>query len=205
MSLTSRVCLAVGIDSVGHVEYYKRVFERKGIRMPWNTRTMLSSMKRKRDYDQVYQAEPKRKRKRSELKFARMKEGLKKQMADKAVGRLYDTGHNMALQEEGTAVGTGPKPTKYCIFCGIAGHKTTRSKSCEFFGWAKPTVEAEMVRRNVEKATRGAVGVSTTKLSSEVQSEGTCYFFGSQYDSLPQHTILPVLIKRALLYLRRGI
>jgi hypothetical protein len=54
--------------------------------MPENMRKMLERMSNRKRYDRNYQAQPKRKQKRSELKFAKMKNGLKKQMADKAMG-----------------------------------------------------------------------------------------------------------------------
>ena len=102
MSLTSRICLAVGIDSVGHEEDYERLFEKRKLRFPNSTRNMLLSMKKKRDDDRKYQALPKRKRKRSQLKFANMKDGMNKQMADKAMGLVYETGMNMAQRNFST-------------------------------------------------------------------------------------------------------
>jgi hypothetical protein len=86
MPLTSRVSLAVGFDSVGHEEYYKQVLEELNNILPKNTKMSLQAMSRKRDFDQSYQALPKHNRRWSELKFAMLKEGLRKQMADNAVG-----------------------------------------------------------------------------------------------------------------------
>jgi hypothetical protein len=183
MSLTARVSLAVGIDSVGHEDYYKQVFEELNIELPKNTRMSLQAMSRKREFDQSYQALPKRKRKRSELKFAKTKEGLRKQMADKAIGRDYDTGLNMGLLNDPQGE-KAPRSEKFsCIFCGVPGHKTRRSKSCKYFGWAKSKVEAEMVSLNVSKATGLAVGAATVPHSSIVQSEGKCDYFGNKCDA----------------------
>jgi hypothetical protein len=170
MSLGSRVCLAVGIDSVGHAEYYDRILAEMSVTFPANTRTMLTRMTGKREYDRNYQSLPERKRKRSILKFAKMKDGLKKQMGDKAMGLNYETGLTM-----GDEVEVGPNKKKnetvLCKFCGSNKHKTRRSKGCKFFGWPNELVEAEMVRVNVLRATKGTVGVVTTKDTSEVQSE----------------------------------
>jgi hypothetical protein len=50
-----------------------------------------------------------------------MKEGLQKQMADKAVGRHYDTGTNMGSECDEVADGGERRPKKAvscCIFCG---------------------------------------------------------------------------------------
>jgi hypothetical protein len=99
MSLALRVCLAIGIDSVGHVEYYDRVFAKLKIKFPKITRIMFGRMKKRQEYAQNYQALPKHKRKRFLTKFAKMKDGLKKQMADKATGLNYDTGMNLEQDE----------------------------------------------------------------------------------------------------------
>jgi hypothetical protein len=106
MLLTSRICMAVGIDSIGHEDYYERVFGKMEMKLPGNMKNMLVRMKNRREYDRNFQAQPKRKRKRSKTKFAKMKEGLPKQMADKAVGRLYDTWNNMGLNSDEVTDGT---------------------------------------------------------------------------------------------------
>jgi hypothetical protein len=181
MSLNSRVCLAVGVDSVIHEEYYQRLFNEMKTELPGNTRKMLVRMSNRKKYDRNYQAQPNRKRKRSELKFAKMKDGLKKQMADKAMGLEYARRQNLEVDNDGveqepiTNVNT-------CMFCGVAGHKTRRSKGCKYYGWPKAEVEAEMVAVNVARATAIAVATATCTEPSEVQSDGKCYFFASQYD-----------------------
>jgi hypothetical protein len=101
MLLNSRVCLAVGVDSVNHEEYYQRLLNEMKMELPGNTRKMLVRMSNRKKYDHNYQAQPNRKRKRSELKFAKSKEGLKKQMADKAMGLEYATGHNLEVSIHG--------------------------------------------------------------------------------------------------------
>jgi hypothetical protein len=179
MSMASRVCLAVGVDSVGHWEYYERLFAETSVKLPLHTRIMLERMSKRREYDRNYQRRPERKRKRSNLKFAKMKDGLKTQMADKAMGLNYQTG--LCMEEIGDDPDAGGPNTKQkparCKFCGSSQHKTRRSKGCKFFGWSNELVEAEMVRVNILRATTGRVGEATSKVSSEVQSDGTCYFF----------------------------
>jgi hypothetical protein len=109
--------------------------------------------------------------------------GLKKQMADKVVGREYDTGLNMGLLNDQQG-GKRPRSEKSsCIFCGVPGHKTRRSKGCKYYGWAKSKVEAEMVTLNVAKATGLAVGTATGENSSIVQSYGKCEYFGNKCDA----------------------
>jgi hypothetical protein len=181
MSLASRICLAVGVDSVGHESYYKRLLGNMNISLPKNTTIMLRNMKKKRDYDRFYQAQPHRKRKRANLKFAKMKDGLKKQMADKATGLNYQSGLNMMTQ---TADGEGAgvlnctaKPAVLCKFCGSSTHKTRRSKNCKYFGWSNELVDQEMVRINILKATTEAVDLATAGGGSEVQSGGKYDYF----------------------------
>jgi hypothetical protein len=61
---------------------------------------MLGNMEKKRDYDRA--TRPNRtERKRANLKFAKMREGPEKQMADKAVGLNYESGLSMMTQPLG--------------------------------------------------------------------------------------------------------
>jgi hypothetical protein len=139
-------------------------------------------MSNRKKYDRNYQAQPNRKRKRSELKFAKSKEGLKKQMADKAMGLEYATGQNMEVDNDGVEQEPSRKNVNTCMFCGVAGHKTRRSKGCKYYGWPKAEVEAEMVAVNVARATGIAEATATETDPSEVQSDGKCYFFWSICD-----------------------
>jgi hypothetical protein len=117
------------------------------------------------------------------LKFAKMKDGLKKQMADKVMGLEYATGQNMGVSIDGVEQEEPTCRNVYtCMFCGVAGHKTRRSKGCKYYGRPKAEVEAEMVAVNVARATGIAVATATETDPNEVQSDGKCYFFASQYD-----------------------
>jgi hypothetical protein len=171
-SLASRIDLAIGVDSVGHPEYYQRLFDKMTIKLPGITKRVLEKMNNKRKYDQIYQALPKRKRIRSNNKFAKMKDGLKKQMADKAIGLSYETGMNLAENTDEVGEEKSKKKKDFCKYCGATTHKTRRSKSCKYNGWTDLAVNAEMVRINLSKATEQAVEVATVGATSEVQSEG---------------------------------
>jgi hypothetical protein len=184
MSLTSRICLAVGIDSGGHKKYYQCIFDRMNTSLPSNTRTMLLKMKTKREYDRKYQALPKRKRKRSESKFSNMRDGMKKQMAGKAVGLAYDTGMNMEENGNQLAGEKSKRKITLCKFCGASTHKTRRAQACKYYGWSDDRVQAEIVCINISRATEEAAGVATGVGGSDVQSEGTCDLFGSCCDML---------------------
>jgi hypothetical protein len=181
MSLNSRICLAVGVDSVGHEEYYERLFEKMKIPFPDNTRIMLRSMKKKRDYDRNYQAQPTQKRKRSVKKFDSTKDRLKKQMADKALGVAYRSGMNMEPNSNDEP-GENTKVKKGCIACGAMDHRTRRAKACKYSRWSEQDFREEIVRITVSKATEEVAGVATAVEDSGVQSEGTYAFFGVRCD-----------------------
>ncbi len=174
-SLAGRICMVVGVDSVGHEEYYERSFAGMNILLPKNTRKQMKKMKIQRDYDRMYQALPVCKRKRSMNKFATMRVGLAKQNADKARGLLYGTGMNLAETSD-----PNPKAKKelVCKFCGKTGHATTRSRSCKYNGMDMALVDADIVAVYATKATEQAVSAATALATSEVQSEGKCDYFG---------------------------
>jgi hypothetical protein len=133
-SLASRVCLAVGVDSVGQEEYFRLLFAKLKMKLPENTKLLLRKMKIKRDYDRKYQALPKRKRNRSAIKFRKMRTGLSKQMADKAIGLTYASGMNMGHnmdEVEGEGDKKRRKKAVICMHCGESTHKTRRSKACK--------------------------------------------------------------------------
>ena len=110
-SLSGRVCLAVGVDSVGVEKYYERLFHKMKIPFASNNQQMLGAMDNKRNYDRAYQAQASRKRKRSILKFDNIRDGFLKQKADEAVGLAYKRGMN--IEETG---GDG-KPTAKVLVC----------------------------------------------------------------------------------------
>jgi hypothetical protein len=107
-----------------------------------------------------------------------MKDGLKKQMADKVTGLNYKTGLSMEQPTDGAEEPNATKPKVLCKFCQSSTHKTRRSKNCHYFGWPNELVDAEMVRLNILRATTVPVGLATTKeFTSQVQSDGTYFFF----------------------------
>jgi hypothetical protein len=131
-----------------------------------------------------YQAQPKRKRKRANLKFAKMKEGLSKQMADKAVGLNYETGLGMKQSgEDGAELQDRAKVAVGCKVCGASTHKTKRSSNCKYYGWADDRLRSEMVRINILNATTDAVDPATVEEGSEVHSEGESDCFFIRYDT----------------------
>ena len=183
MSLNARICLAVGVDSVGHEEYYERLFEKMKIRLPDTCRKMLRRMKSKKDYDRMYQGKPSRKRIRATKKFVSQQDNYQTQKADKAIGLAYDSG--MAMQDSGNekAAGGAKRPKGLCRYCLKSGHLTTRSKGCDYYGWEKQELNKEMMRVHAKRVTEEAVGVATAVEPSEVQSEGTCDYLVSHCDT----------------------
>jgi hypothetical protein len=176
MSLHSRICMAVGIDSVGQEEYYERLFAGMRIPFPNATRMMARAMKKRRDYDRKYQAQMSRRRIRSIKRFASTKSEFRKQMAEKALGLSYASGMNMEVVEPGA------KKRKVCKYCQGVGHLTTKARDCKYYELSKEQVHEEMVSKHALKVAETAVLVAraaaTAVEGSEAQSEGTCECFG---------------------------
>jgi hypothetical protein len=101
-------------------------------------------------------------------KFAKLKDGMAKQMADKAMGHACGSGMNMAGEEDST----NETKKKSCKFCKKPGHATNRAKACKHHGWTIEQVQAEMVSIHTSRAREEAARVATAVEASEVQSEG---------------------------------
>ena len=145
---------------------------------------MLRKKDKKRDYDKGYQARTERRKERARLRQNIIQDGVKKQMADKAIGLMYASGMNMA--DDGDVEGGGKRQkitNSVCRFCSKPGHKTRRSANCLYHGWEEEDVNVEMVRLSIAKATGDASG----KVQSKVQSEGKSELFGSGCDTTNTH------------------
>ncbi len=77
-----------------------------------------------------------------------MADGLKKQMADKALGLNHTGGLNMMEVNSDEEAGERPKKKTAisCPLCDAPGHKTRRSRQCRYHDWEQAAVDAEMVR-----------------------------------------------------------
>jgi hypothetical protein len=53
LSLYSRICLAVSVDSENHDEYYQRLFDEMKTKMPENTKKMLEIMLNRKNTTEI--------------------------------------------------------------------------------------------------------------------------------------------------------
>jgi hypothetical protein len=84
-----------------------------------------------------------------------MKEGLKKQMADKAVG--LNTSLDLAWWPSQRDKWIRLSQPQQCVILWRFDAKRDEAR-CKYFGWSNEQVDAEMVRLNILKATEEAVG-----------------------------------------------
>jgi hypothetical protein len=148
VSLRNRVCMAIGIQSLGYDQYFARLFRELGLDLDDTTKHRLAQNEKQRKYrkEQTKLANNKRKRKQATyVKIANYFEKLKK---DRAAGKEYKTGVSMELTnanvgEEAAIVKVktatkrkkSPKETNIselvqCRFCGIYGHDSVENEDC---------------------------------------------------------------------------
>jgi hypothetical protein len=149
VSLRNRVCMAIGIQSLGYDQYFARLFRELGLDLDDTTKHRLAQNEKQRKYrkEQTKLANNKRKRKQATyVKIANYFEKLKK---DRAAGKEYKTGVAMELtnanvREEAAIVKVktatkrkkkSPKETNIselvqCRFCGIYGHDSVENEDC---------------------------------------------------------------------------
>ena len=92
MSLTSRISLAVAIDTLGHAEYFERLFQAARLRPTELTFSGLRAVTRKKEYHRMRQGLSSVKLDRRLAKRTKMLLGLEKQEKDFQEGRGYASG-----------------------------------------------------------------------------------------------------------------
>ena len=135
-SLKNRICVALGLTSLGTLKYYEGLFLRMGITMEKDVRHYLqfTGNNRRKRIERSKTTQYKRKRKSQEM------DKIKKEAAEAAVDRakrqgVYRSGIGMtggydecqAKKTTAKAPTTGRKP---CI-CGGTDHQRTTSKKCK--------------------------------------------------------------------------
>jgi hypothetical protein len=91
MSLTSRISLAIGIDTLGHAKYYEEVFMEMEFMTMELTFSGLQQMYRKKEYGRMYKGLQSVKRRRRINQGQKMIDGCKKMEKDEKEGRGYST------------------------------------------------------------------------------------------------------------------
>jgi hypothetical protein len=131
-SLHNRLSFAVGINSIGLVEFFKRLFRKMGITM---TNNVLYFLQKKEDY-RVKKFEksqtPAAKRHKNKMKYEYLKKKtlIAKMEFHKRAG-TYRRGMNLDLPlSMEQPVAKPSTSSSHCEYCGRKGHATTRSKKC---------------------------------------------------------------------------
>jgi hypothetical protein len=195
MSLTSRINLSIGIDCVGHAEYYQRLFSSMLFRHTALTFSGLRRMWRKKEYGRMYTG-TKAVRLRRRLKLrTKMEAGVTKMKEDATAGRGYASGIRVRGDEEQDNM-EGEQParkkarrnntltsTQECK-CGGRDHQRVTSKLCPWRGCSKQEraenykkrMRQIVVETTEENATANVGTVPTTEevqLTSKFLARGT--------------------------------
>jgi hypothetical protein len=170
MSLTSRLCMAISIDSIGHSEFYVRLFAAMKFEATELTFSGLRRMWRKKEYGRIRQGRKKVKLDRRLALRKLMIEGCKKQEKDIEEGLAYSSGMRMADENEGESEGE-ERPTKKArkatdnsnkrttgatCRCGGQDHKRITSKACPWKGLSQKEISEKYAVRINEEETNEA-------------------------------------------------
>ena len=132
-SLHNRLSIGIGIQSIGLLEYFKRLYSTLGISITPNVLNFLAvkEVKRSKRHQKGKQTETKKQRLQSKYAQLRLDEAIAKKERAKRDG-TYKRGMNMDDIEEDEEQQKKPKARKnvVCTHCGKKGHTTTRSKKC---------------------------------------------------------------------------
>jgi hypothetical protein len=137
-SLRNRVCIAVGINSLGYQRYFTRIFHALGIAMTPNIRHFLGIKERNRQkrIQKTKTKDAKRIRKEKIFEKLRNDEQVKRNERKKKFG-VYRTGINMEDPEQYAWVKSPPRKRSkqslqgiVCKHCGLTGHSRTSSRQC---------------------------------------------------------------------------
>jgi hypothetical protein len=150
----ARTYVAVGIDSVGYEEYYRRLFEL--IDLDYDDDIMGTHHRRldaKKVWKKRYDKQPHVRRREAMVRALKIRENIRKEYVDKKAGKSYGSGMNDPSQkasEESDDVKKPPKPKKPpCAHCGLKGHSTTRSKKCLLTTYVEKKKEGKFRLANV--------------------------------------------------------
>ena len=144
-SLKNRICIALGISTLGTMKYYQGLFQRMGITMHDDVRHYLQvkSSNRQKRLDKTKSKAYKLKRKRGEM------EKIKKEAAEATVARakrdgVYESGIGLTggyIEVDDDDDGNKKPAAKVardsskppCAACGGTDHQRTTSKKCGFY------------------------------------------------------------------------
>ncbi len=155
MALTSRINLAIAIDTDGHAKYYEELFEAMGFTTAELTFSGLRRMWRKKEHGRIYRGHRVVKKRRRINNRNRMVEGCLKMEEDAKDGRAYSSGIRLCDEnEEGQQPRTKKAKKQHnnkqltggCK-CGGQDHKRISSTKCPWKGLSKSEVASNYEER----------------------------------------------------------
>jgi hypothetical protein len=100
MLLTSRLSIALSIDTLGHWEHFLKLFRAMKFRTTELTFSGLCRIRRKKEYGRMQQGQKKYELDRQLQMRKKMIKGVTKMEKDRIAGRAYASGSQMAGSEE---------------------------------------------------------------------------------------------------------
>jgi hypothetical protein len=206
MVLTSRISIAIGIDTLGHAGFYEELFESMNFTTSEMTFSGLRQMSRKKEYGQSYSGLASTNRRRRINQRDRMIDGMQKMEEDAKYGRGYSSGIHMQDENKDSDSGSPRKKarlasgkTKECK-CGKKDHMRVSSRSCPpWRGLSKLEVTRKYALRLAEndllphyanrseptaEPTSECTGNVERELGeSEEHVQSTSKYFGAPYES----------------------
>jgi hypothetical protein len=128
MALTYRLHMAVGINSVGHLQFYTRLFALVGLAMSTITLTVFERLDKSDSYHQSQKKTPKYRSARAHKRNAAMIKELKKEEEDRVKGMSY--GIQKEEKEKKKRESAGKKGAKTCKHCQSTSHSRITSLAC---------------------------------------------------------------------------
>ena len=138
-SLQTRLTMGIGIQGLGLLEYFKKLFVKLGIEITSNVLNFLSvkETKQAKRISKVKLTDSKKQQLHAKFEALRQNEAIAKKERAKREG-TYKTGINMEdISEDDGNNNKNPnnkncnkRKSVVCKHCGKKGHSTTRSKKC---------------------------------------------------------------------------
>jgi hypothetical protein len=127
----ARTYVAVGIDSVGYEEYYRRLFEL--LDLDYDDEIMMAHHRRldtNKAWKKEYVNQPHVRRREATVRSLKIRDNIRKEYVDKKAGKSYGSGINDPSQKVSGDNTNVKKKKPPCQYCGKSGHKTRRSRYC---------------------------------------------------------------------------
>jgi hypothetical protein len=183
-SLTNRICIAIGVNTLGMEKYFARLFKALAIPMTPNVAHFLGikEVNWKKRIDKCKSKETKKLRNKNIFNKLRKEEASKQKERRKNDAAQYRTGMNM--EEGDNNHPTGPpcpkKPRRdyknaVCGSCGQKGHCTSRSRVCVNYSGKQNSITAATTNTSTTLPTTATTNVPNNDAADDVDD----------YDGIP--------------------